>query len=121
MDVQAIAADFVAMSKAGNSSGIGEKYWAEDVVSMETPNAGPMARIQGIAAARAKTEWWDANHDVTNVETFGPYVNGDQFAIRWIMDVTMKDSGQTMHMEEVALYTIKDGKIAEEKFFPLSA
>ena len=120
MDVQAIAHDFVAMSKAGDSGGIGEKYWAEDVVSIESMD-GPMARIQGIAAARAKSEWWDANHDVTKLETFGPYVNGDQIAIRWVMDVTMKDSGQTMHMEEVALYTIRDGQIAEEKFFPLTA
>jgi len=37
------------------------------------------------------------------------------------MDVTVKASGETMHMEETALYTIQAGKIAEEKFFPLSA
>ncbi len=118
MMIKDIANDFVAMAKAGDSAGIGEKYWAENVVSIEAMD-GPMARIEGIAAARAKTEWWDANHDVTNLETFGPYVNGDQIAIRWIMDVMMKQNGQTMHMEEMALYTIKDGKIAEEKFFPL--
>lgn len=118
MDVKDIAADFVAMAKAGNSGGIGEKYWAEDVVSIEAMD-GPMRRIEGIAAARGKSEWWDAHHDITSLETFGPYVNGDEFAIRWIMDVTVKESGQTLHMEELALYTIKDGKIAEEKFFSL--
>lgn len=118
MDINAIAADFVALSKAGQVSHIGEKYWADDVVSIEAMD-GPMRRIEGIAAARAKTEWWEANHDVTGLETHGPFVNGDQFLIHWIMDVTVKDSGQTLHMAELALYTIRDGKIAEEKFFPL--
>ena len=33
------------------------------------------------------------------------------------MDVTVKESGQHMKMEEIALYTLKDGKIAEERFF----
>lgn len=119
MDTQQVAADAVAMSKAGNNEGIGPKYWAENIVSIEAMD-GPMARVEGLAAVNAKGEWWTAHHEINNLETFGPYVNGDQFMVRWIMDVTVKDSGQTMHMEEVALYTVKDGKIVEERFFPLA-
>jgi ketosteroid isomerase-like protein len=33
------------------------------------------------------------------------------------MDVTVKETGARMVMDEIALYTIKDGKIAEERFF----
>ncbi len=33
------------------------------------------------------------------------------------MDVTPKESGQRMTMDEMAVYTIKNGKIAEERFF----
>ena len=47
----------------------------------------------------------------------GPYVNGDSIAIRWTMDITNKESGQRMAMDEVAVCTIRDGKIAEERFF----
>ena len=47
----------------------------------------------------------------------GPYVNGDDFTVRFVMDVTDKDSGQRMTMDEVALYRLKGGKIAEERFF----
>ena len=32
------------------------------------------------------------------------------------MDVTVKESGQRMQMDEIGLYTVRDGKIAEERF-----
>ena len=44
-------------------------------------------------------------------------MNGDQFIIRFVMDITARESGQRMKMDETALYTLKDGKIAEERFF----
>jgi ketosteroid isomerase-like protein len=31
--------------------------------------------------------------------------------------VTFKPTGQRMQMTEMALYTVKDGKIAQEEFF----
>ncbi|WP_426165774.1 SnoaL-like domain-containing protein [Sandarakinorhabdus sp. DWP1-3-1] len=115
MDTKAIAADVVAMAKAGNLDGIGEKYWSDDIVSMEAMD-GPMARLQGHAAVHEKGVWWNGAHEVHSVETRGPWVNGDQFAIHWAMDVTQKESGQRIQMEEIALYTVRDGRIVEEKF-----
>ena len=66
---------------------------------------------------RAKGEWWSEHHDVHKVEVEGPYVNGDEFAVRFAMDVTFKDNGERQHMDEVGVYKIRDGKIAEERFF----
>jgi ketosteroid isomerase-like protein len=54
---------------------------------------------------------------VHGVEVSGPLVSGDRFVVRFKMDVTRKESGQRFTMDETALYTIKDGKIAEEAFF----
>ncbi len=116
MTTREIAEDVVALSKAGNLDAIGQKYWADDVVSCEDME-GPMARLEGRAAVTAKNEWWNSAHEVHSVETHGPFVHGDQFAIRWKMDVTQKDSGNRITMDEVALYTIKGGKIVEERFF----
>ncbi len=116
MNIREVADDCVTMSKAGHSDQIGEKYWADNIVSIEAME-GPMARLEGIEAVRGKSAWWDANHSIDKLETYGPYVNGDQFAIRWVMDVTHKPDGKPMHMEEVALYTVADGKIVEERFF----
>ena len=113
--VQEIAEDLVAMCKAGQFDESGEKYWADDVVSLEAM-PGDMARIEGKAGVKAKGEWWAANHEVHDVKVEGPYVNGDQFAVRFTMDITPK-GGQRMSMDEVGVYTVRNGRIAEERFF----
>ena len=115
MNTQDIANDLVALCKTGDFSSPGEKYWADNVRSIEA--MGENAVSEGKAAARAKGEWWSGAHDIHSVEVEGPYVNGDQFTVRFKMDVTAKASGQRMTMDEVALYSLKDGKIAEERFF----
>jgi len=116
MTIQDIAADLVALCKAGDFDTPGEKYWADDVVSLEAA-PGDMARIQGKAAVSAKGAWWAANHTVHAAEVTGPYINGDQFAVGFRMDVTPKATGERITMDEVGLYTVKDGKIVEERFF----
>jgi len=115
MSTHDIAHDLVALCKEGKFDESGEKYWADDVVSVEPMGDNPVSH--GKDAARAKGEWWANNHEVHSVEVEGPYVNGDQFTVRFKMDVTMKQNGQRMTMDEHALYTIKDGRIAEERFF----
>ena len=116
MTVQAIAADLVALCKAGKFDESGEKYWADDVVSIEAM-PGDMARITGKAAVRGKGEWWAANHEVHAFEVTGPFVNGDQFVVGFKMDITPKSTGERVTMDEVGLYTVRDGKIVEERFF----
>ena len=113
-----IAADLVALCKAGKFTEAGEKYWSDDVSSVEagSPAGGdPVSR--GKSAVRGKGEWWTANHDIHSMEVHGPYLNADQFTVRFVIDVTFKETGQRMQMDEVALYTVRDGKIAEERFF----
>ena len=111
---QEIAQDLVAMLKQGQFDESGEKYWADDVVSLE-PGEGDMARIEGKSGARAKGEWWAANHEVHATLIEGPYVNGDQFVVRFKMDLTPK-GGERTAFDEVGIYTVKDGKIVEERF-----
>jgi ketosteroid isomerase-like protein len=115
-DVRAIADDLVAMARAGEFDAIGEKYWDDDVVSIEAGD-GPMAVTDGIDSVRGKSEWWNGAHEIHGVEVHGPWVNGDQFTVRFVMDVTVKDTSTRMTMDEIALYTIDDGKIIEERFF----
>ena len=116
MTVKDIADDIAAMLRAGRTDEAGEKYWAADVVSIEaTP--GDMAEIRGVEGVLAKGEWWTSAHEVHAMEVEGPYLNGDQFAVRMKMDLTVKESGDRITMDEIGLYTVKDGKIAEERFF----
>jgi hypothetical protein len=49
-----------------------------------------------------------------------PLVNGDQFVVDMSLDCTSSEgpmAGQRMKMSETALYTVKNGKITEGKFF----
>ena len=110
-----IATAFAKLCKDGKFDEAGKEFWAEDVVSLE-PMDGDMAEAKGRAALEAKGAWWYANNEVHGVKTEGPYVHGDQFALRFTMDVTPK-GGARMSMDETALYTVKNGKVIEERFF----
>jgi hypothetical protein len=44
-------------------------------------------------------------------------MHGTQFAVFIRMDVTRKADKERIKMSEVALYTVRKGKIAEERFF----
>ena len=116
MDTATVAARFAALCKDGKFEEAGAEFWSPDVVSLE-PMDGAMARAEGIAAVRAKGEWWYANHEIHGTTVEGPFVHGDQFALRFGLDVTAKQSGQRIRMAEVALYTVRDGKVVEERYF----
>lgn len=115
MNTQEIAEEFVALCEAGRFAEAGETFWADDVVSIEP--MGAMAVTKGKEAVRAKSEWWAANHEIHEFEVEGPYVNGDQFTVIFEIEVTPKATGERMEMEEIGLYTVRDGRIAEERFF----
>jgi ketosteroid isomerase-like protein len=115
MNTQDVATDLTALCKAGDFTTPGEKYWADDVVSIEAAGPDPVSR--GKEAARGKGQWWAGAHEVHSVQVDGPFVNGDQFTVRFKLDVTQRESGHRFVMDEIALYTVKDGKITEERFF----
>jgi hypothetical protein len=115
MNTQDVARDLVALCKQGKFAEAGEKYWSDNVLSVEPMGENP--EVRGKAAARGKGEWWEKNHEVHNVVVDGPYVAGDQFAVRFKLDMTIKANGERRTMDEVGLYTIRNGKITEERFF----
>jgi ketosteroid isomerase-like protein len=107
---------FATMLKAGDHEGAANKFNAEAIVSLEAM-PGPMAECHGQAAVQAKSAWWYENHEVHETLSEGPLVNGNQFLMKFTIDVTPKATGQRMKMEEWGLYTVADGKIVEERFF----
>ena len=101
-----------------------DQLYSDDIVSIEARGSEEMpARMEGIQAIRGKNEWWGANHEIHSMEATGPFVGhrDDQFAVKFDMDVTQKQSGQRMQMSEVALYTVRDGKVAQEEFLYMMA
>lgn len=95
--------------------------YAPNIVSIETMAMENMpARMEGIDAIRKKNQWWMDNHTIHSSAVSGPFPHGDRFIVYYNYDVTAKVgpmAGQRMQMEEAALYTVKDGKVAQEEFF----
>lgn len=95
--------------------------YAANIVSIEAMAMDNMpARMEGIDAIRKKNQWWMDNHTIHSSAVSGPFPHGDRFVVYYNYDVTANTgpmAGQRMQMEEAALYTVKDGKVAQEEFF----
>jgi len=116
MTIQETAQEFTALLRNNDHEGAASAFNADDIVSYEAME-GPMAVCKGKDAVRQKGEWWVQNHEVHGGSVEGPFVQGDQFAIYLTMDITPKATGERLTMKEVCLYTVKGGKIIEERFF----
>jgi ketosteroid isomerase-like protein len=111
----------VDLCKQGKFKEATESLYAANIVSVEAgAPPGQSARSEGIAAVKAKGEWWEKNHEVHKAEVAGPWPHGDRFIVRFTMDITPKAgpmAGKRMTMDETGLYTVKDGKVVHEEFF----
>jgi ketosteroid isomerase-like protein len=116
-----IGQKLVELCREGRNIDAINELYADDVVSIEAtaPPAGGEREMRGIEAVRGKNQWWQENHEVHDASVAGPFPHGDdRFAVHFNFDVTSQPmGGQRFQMEEVALYTIENGKIAKEEFF----
>ena len=118
-DVQEIAQGLVALCRAEKFEEATETYYASDIVSVEADGEKP--EVRGIEAVREKSASFYGAFEVHGVEVSGPFVNGSQFLVGFAVDLTHKASGSRSITKEMGLYTVRDGKIAEERFFTLAA
>jgi ketosteroid isomerase-like protein len=116
-DVAAVAADFVALWRAGNFYAAGAKYWAEDVVSIEPHDLpdGTAAVCRGIEAVRTKTRNWLATHGIEDLSLDGPFVTGNRFAI--FADMLITHAGKRTPHSQIAVFIVRDHRIIEERHF----
>lgn len=98
-----------------------DQYFTEKTVSIEGQDSEDMpGKIQGIDAIKGKHAWWFDNNTIHGTEAVGPFVGlrEDQFVVQFTMDVT-PNGGERMQMVEVGLFTVADGKVAQEEFLYL--
>lgn len=118
-ELMTIGSRLVELCNAGQDSECLNELYASEAVSVE---AAPMpgqdsAEVRGLDGIRGKHEWWNGAHEVHETKAEGPFVHGDdRFHVIFSMDVTEKESGNRMQMQEVASYYVKDGKIVREEF-----
>lgn len=120
MNAMAVGERLVSLCREGKNMDVIEELYSDDVVSVEAmaPPDGGDRTSNGIEAVRGKNQWWNENHEVHEASVRGPYPHGDdRFCALFEFEVTFKPADQRFKMEEVAHYTVKDGKIVREEFF----
>jgi ketosteroid isomerase-like protein len=118
MTTMDIARKLVELCRQGKNEEALDTLYADDAVSVEAmamPDAPP--EVKGLAAIKAKGEWWMNNHEIHSSSVTGPWPHGDRFIVGFQFDVTNKPSGRRIKMEEAGLYHVRDGKIVREEFF----
>jgi hypothetical protein len=112
-----VAADFAALWRSGGYRAAGEKYWADDVVSFGPGigAGGSDAPCRGVEVLRARRLPLFATHGVEDLSLDGPFVTGDHFAL--FVDMLMVHAGERTPHCEIAVFTVRDGRIVEERHF----
>ena len=120
MSVDAIAKDLTALCKVGQFQEAITKYYAPNITSVEGMGEDPVS--EGLPAVMEKMKWWEENMQVHEMTIDGPFVNSNTntFAVEFILDATMKASGQRNKMREIGVYKVKDDKIVHEQFIPFA-
>ena len=118
MTAQEVANALVRLCTEGKLHQALDDLYSPDIVSMEAgAPPGQSREAKGIAAVKAKTEYWVSNHEIHSFKVEGPLVAGPYFSTVFKMDVTFKPQNRRFQMEEVAVYKVADGKIVYEEFF----
>jgi ketosteroid isomerase-like protein len=121
MSTKDVGKKLVELCKQGKFVECVDTLYAPNIVSIEVMGSSEMpARMEGIKAIRGKGEWWTANHEIHSSKVDGPWPHGDRFIVRFTMDVTSKVgpmAGKRMTLDEMGLYTVRDGRIVQEEFF----
>jgi ketosteroid isomerase-like protein len=121
MEAKEIGERLVALCNQGKYEQALNELYSDDIVSIEARGDDAMpAETRGIEGVRGKGKWWVENHEVHSGSTEGPYPHHDKFAVRHRFDVTPKAgpmANKRFQMDEIAVYTVKNGKIVREEFY----
>ena len=91
-----------------------DRHWHPDFVSVE----GDGQEFKGREAVRQKQLGWYDTVTMHSCVADGPWVTPGGFCVRYTIDVESKDgTWPRMKMEEIAVYTVENGKVVREEFF----
>jgi hypothetical protein len=121
MDTKQVGEKLVSLCQKGRNLDAIESLYSPDIVSVEAMGSPEVpAELRGIDKIRGKNKWWMENHEVHSSKVDGPFPHNDRFAVKFSYEVTPKTGpmkGKRFGMDEVGIYTVKNGKIVREEFF----
>ena len=118
---QKVADRLHALMNEGKSHQAIQDLYADNARHVEAMEMPGCPRItEGKPTLLEKHEQWQKITAMHSASCSKPIVNGDQFVCQMTMDATSSEgpmAGQRFQMSETCLYTVKNGKITEAKFF----
>jgi hypothetical protein len=112
-----VAARFYELAQQEKWFEIQGEFFADHVRSIDPPGSPYFGYAEGKAAVRKKGEDFvkriEAVHSAT---TTTPIVAANHFAVGRDKDLTVQGHGR-IHIHQIMLYEVKDGKIISEQFF----
>jgi len=121
MDTKQVGEKLVSLCKKGRNLDAIESLYSPDIVSIEAMGSPEVpAEMRGIEKIRGKNKWWMENNEVHSSKVDGPFPHNDRFAVKFSYEITPKTGpmkGKRVGMDEVGIYTVKNGKIVREEFF----
>jgi hypothetical protein len=114
---QQVADRLVELCRSGKMSEAQQELWAEDVICISPDMAGgPAVTTKGRHEnMEREKKFAEMIEEVFDNTISSPVVAGNVFAISWSMDVKLKGRDR-MTMDEICVYNLKDGKIAQEQY-----
>ena len=91
---------------------IDDKLWSPAIVSVE----GLGFAFSGRKSVDAKNADWMSKHTIHGASAEGPFIGASGFAVKFRMDVEETATAKRFIMDEVGVYTVKNGKIVREEF-----
>lgn len=94
-----------------------QELYSDDAVSIEPVHAQGMKSATGRENIIEKgKQFQQMIEEFHSASVSDPIVAGNFISMAVILDITMKGMGR-QHMEEIAVYEVKDGKVIKEQFF----
>lgn len=114
MTTKEIADQLVSYCREGKFDEAYKNLFAENAKCIE-----PMAEwsVEGLDNLLAKGANWAKTTQVHAMSIADPIVAGSHFTTNFILDSTNTQTNERTTMEEIAVYTVENGKIVSEQFF----
>ncbi|MEO5682021.1 MAG: nuclear transport factor 2 family protein [Chitinophagaceae bacterium] len=117
MTINEIANRLVELCRQGKYETAQKELYSSDAESIEPAHSPGLQTVKGLDAIIEKGNQFQSMVEEVHSSTItDPIIAGHTFAVAMILDITMKGVGR-VPMEEIAMYTVKDGKITSEHFF----
>jgi hypothetical protein len=114
-----VAHAYTALLRRGGFAAAGDRFWSSEISSIEPGDngRGHTAEVTGSVAAKEKITRRLETQSIDDLTIDGPFVTGNQFALFMDMVITDRASGESRPFAEIAIFTVSDALITEERYF----